>query len=761
MLFWAGLRGAVGVALAAGLEGENAPALRATVLVVVVLTVIIFGGTTARMLEILDIRTGVVEEVDSDDEFDIEVAPGGTYYKYDGRGIGYYPSGGPNIVSSEDAPHDTTIPLDDVGGDLGAMPKSGRVSRTSMGSGGLAARKPSMPPSKFDRALSSGSSSSLSPSTSNEIEDYELDVDFDYDDDDLPPPAARGARSRNDAAAAAPLLGSGTLPAGLQPPITATPASGPSRSILTAGPSTPSYTDSAAAAGPSRDGSRTPMEGRLFTRERLTQARTAVSHLFSGTGEGDHTAWFKQLDEDYIKPRLLLDGAEAGRKPPRGPGAVVLLFTIIDDHPLAQRYKARKCPSWSNSTYLTVLHRRPCGYAADAAILLLLGHRLHWKTGDLVESSLPAFSEIHNQRHMEFRRGGKSTEIDFTANGSFKIQLALTLVEAFETIENTQKADWRDDIFIMSAHDESALGVVEVANTLGEATMSMDNIFPRSPSRSSDSSDEYPSPYDRKLSVPQVIVPEPEYRHLRRLCSEMSLNEPTKKSNPVRKDSVTSLLSREVSRLNEVAELQNRQNEEFRKELVALIRPHARLPDIEKYDGNPETFDQFQVNLLCKIRLDQRAIGSEEEWILYGYSRLEQGPAQEMNEWILARLLGKQQFVWDEFLVELRRSFRYNPKTMDMNANLHVLSKQGFGRMAQLHDEASAPIGQSHANTASYLAKDRPQPMWLRVPVPRFKAPSFICQRMISRQRLADHLTERNLEAMLGGLFSSEGTTSS
>uniref|UniRef100_A0A060T601 Sodium/hydrogen exchanger n=1 Tax=Blastobotrys adeninivorans TaxID=409370 RepID=A0A060T601_BLAAD len=76
MLFWAGLRGAVGVALAAGLEGEFANSLRATVLVVVVLTVIVFGGTTARMLEILGIRTGVVEEAESDDEFDIEAITG-------------------------------------------------------------------------------------------------------------------------------------------------------------------------------------------------------------------------------------------------------------------------------------------------------------------------------------------------------------------------------------------------------------------------------------------------------------------------------------------------------------------------------------------------------------------------------------------------------------------------------------------------------------------------------------------------------------
>ncbi|EPX73942.1 CPA1 sodium ion/proton antiporter [Schizosaccharomyces octosporus yFS286] len=69
MLFWAGLRGAVGVALAAGFEGENAQTLKATTLVVVVLTLIIFGGTTSRMLEILNIETGVAADVDSDTEF--------------------------------------------------------------------------------------------------------------------------------------------------------------------------------------------------------------------------------------------------------------------------------------------------------------------------------------------------------------------------------------------------------------------------------------------------------------------------------------------------------------------------------------------------------------------------------------------------------------------------------------------------------------------------------------------------------------------
>lgn len=118
MLFWAGLRGAVGVALAAGLEGKNAPALRATVLVVVVLTVIIFGGTTARMLEILDIRTGVVEEMDSDDEFDIEPMHSGAYYKRsNGTGIGYTApqslsrraASGPGVMPGD------VVPLDTVG----------------------------------------------------------------------------------------------------------------------------------------------------------------------------------------------------------------------------------------------------------------------------------------------------------------------------------------------------------------------------------------------------------------------------------------------------------------------------------------------------------------------------------------------------------------------------------------------------------------------------------------------------------------------
>ena len=75
MLFWAGLRGAVAFALASGLVGDSAPAMRTTILAVVVLTVLLFGGTTNRMLQLLEIRTGVIEADDSgseDDDHDID-----------------------------------------------------------------------------------------------------------------------------------------------------------------------------------------------------------------------------------------------------------------------------------------------------------------------------------------------------------------------------------------------------------------------------------------------------------------------------------------------------------------------------------------------------------------------------------------------------------------------------------------------------------------------------------------------------------------
>ncbi|KAJ5104988.1 hypothetical protein NUU61_002335 [Penicillium alfredii] len=218
MLFWAGLRGAVGVALAAGLTGVNAPVLRATVLVVVVLTVIIFGGTTARMLEIMGIRTGVVEEVDSDDEFDIEVTNGGTYYKRSGGSLGYIPRR-----------VDSTIPLDGVSNATRAGPGQRNDSYSSGNS-----RRPSPPPShtrmysaayspkdtqsRRDRSstalLNPGGASTRSMGSAASDDEFGLppaskartsqpihpdDFDFDLEalsDDDLPPAAGGASRLR-------------------------------------------------------------------------------------------------------------------------------------------------------------------------------------------------------------------------------------------------------------------------------------------------------------------------------------------------------------------------------------------------------------------------------------------------------------------------------------------------------------------------------------------------------------------------------------
>ncbi|KGQ05411.1 Endosomal/prevacuolar sodium/hydrogen exchanger [Beauveria bassiana D1-5] len=223
MLFWAGLRGAVGVALAALLTGENALALRATVLVVVVLTVIIFGGTTARMLEILGIRTGVVEEIDSDDEFDIETSFGASLH---------------NKRSSFGGPTSSAR----------AAAKPPFISRknSNRGGGDLAN------PDDFERANLLGRGD-------------ESDLGSDIDTSDLPPPARRTGVGSSSAF---------------------TPPHAPSAFMSPAEPAS----------------------------EPLT-ARGAIRQLLTSE---DPASLFRQLDEDYIKPHLLLH--DDGGRPRSGNG---------------------------------------------------------------------------------------------------------------------------------------------------------------------------------------------------------------------------------------------------------------------------------------------------------------------------------------------------------------------------------------------------------------------------------------------------------
>ncbi|KAL0073931.1 sodium/hydrogen exchanger 3 [Phycomyces blakesleeanus] len=92
MLFWAGLRGAVAFALASNLGGESAAAMRTTILAVVVLTVLIFGGTTGRMLQILEIQTGVLEPEDMASDNDNEADNTNNSHEEGGLSLGGRPS---------------------------------------------------------------------------------------------------------------------------------------------------------------------------------------------------------------------------------------------------------------------------------------------------------------------------------------------------------------------------------------------------------------------------------------------------------------------------------------------------------------------------------------------------------------------------------------------------------------------------------------------------------------------------------------------
>jgi sodium/hydrogen exchanger-like protein 6/7 len=276
MLFWAGLRGAVGVALSALFTAKETQALQATVLVVVVLTVIIFGGTTARMLEILGIRTGVTEEPDSDDEFDIEAVGGGLYKRSD-TGIGYNPRSGARSRGS-------VLPLGTVAGS--SSNSGGRNGRAGSGSrdrnGGWASghRSPNTAPltrqgsSSRSRNKAAQKAAGAAGGSNDEYERSELlgaasssgrDTDSEFGSDidisDLPP----------------------------QAPVPR------SRSPMLAPEASSSRQDGAGEGG---SGSSTHQQPPLT-------ATAAIRQLFSTE---DPTALFRQLDEDFIKPHLLLDG---------------------------------------------------------------------------------------------------------------------------------------------------------------------------------------------------------------------------------------------------------------------------------------------------------------------------------------------------------------------------------------------------------------------------------------------------------------------
>lgn len=261
MLFWAGLRGAVGVALAAGLTGPNGYALRATVLVVVVLTVIIFGGTTARMLEILEIRTGVVEEIDSDDEFDIEVVPqsNGTYSRKAGSGFGHTPRPSQNGAMS-----------------LGSVARETSTGRPRVNSraglystGSINGSPPVRPDTGLGRRNSGRNPQRDAQETAERgLLSYENSGEVSDDDNlDLPPAARRTSPLVHEQDDGSPYPTSGL---------------------------------------------RGDLEGGLPEAPAIS-ARTALSQILNATSE-EAAGLFSRLDEGFIKPHLLLDPSAGGSR---------------------------------------------------------------------------------------------------------------------------------------------------------------------------------------------------------------------------------------------------------------------------------------------------------------------------------------------------------------------------------------------------------------------------------------------------------------
>jgi len=261
MLFWAGLRGAVGVALAALFTAKEKYALMATVLVVVVLSVIIFGGTTARMLEIMDIRTGVVEEIDSDDEFDIEAITGGAYIKRSGTGIGF---------TSRN--RGAALPLSDVG--PSRTSRRDENDRNGWASGHRSPNPATRPPNGSRKGSKNGDELERSELLGALGNNTDSEIGSDIDTSDLPP--------------AAPRRRSSPMPSG-----TAADAGA-----------------DAGASGEESNGRSGVSFGHPLT------ATSAIRQLFSSE---DPSALLRQLDEDFIKPKLLLDGAGRGNGGGSGP----------------------------------------------------------------------------------------------------------------------------------------------------------------------------------------------------------------------------------------------------------------------------------------------------------------------------------------------------------------------------------------------------------------------------------------------------------
>jgi solute carrier family 9 (sodium/hydrogen exchanger), member 6/7 len=211
------------------------------------------------MLEIMGIQTGVVEEVDSDDEFDIEIAANGTYYKRGGTAFGHTPTRS-----------DFHLKLNNMNGRQ-TVPASPWEDSYSSGS-----NRPS-PPARPSNKRHNSTHSQREREEANRTllnRDQALDDDDFFSDSDLPPAAPRRSPKRRPS----------------PPP---EPARGRTSTYPTSG-----------TANPPGGGS---------SSENHITAREVIKDFF--TGKEDHAEWFKRLDDAVIKPTLLLDQNDKGTGP--------------------------------------------------------------------------------------------------------------------------------------------------------------------------------------------------------------------------------------------------------------------------------------------------------------------------------------------------------------------------------------------------------------------------------------------------------------
>ncbi|KAI5290493.1 hypothetical protein KEM54_001383 [Ascosphaera aggregata] len=139
------------------------------------------------------------------------------------------------------------------------------------------------------------------------------------------------------------------------------------------------------------------------------------------------------------------------------------------------------------------------------------------------------------------------------------------------------------------------------------------------------------------------------------------------------------------SQLNDIsAEMSLLRQSCKQKQLLQHI-PLPRIPDVDKYDGRAATYFQFETNLMTKVTVDGDAIGSEHDWVIYGFNRLSPDAAEKMSPWIRTRIDANERLDWKEFLKELCWTFNRD----------RILQKAAFER---LHT-----IQQGHRSVREYI----------------------------------------------------------